>query len=354
MKLTLQLQLLPTVDQKADLLATMGRFNEAATFAAKVGFDAGIYGQVDAAPARLSGDSGSGLACPRKWRFGLSPRPSSVSSGTSRGCPVFKPRSAICYDQRVLSFKGPTEVSLWTLSGRLRMPFVCGGLPTRATRPDQGPVRPRPPRRQVLFALHDRPARIGPPSRPSTSSVWIWASSISRTDSDGNTYSGDAVDAVRRRHQRNRERLQRRGTKGAKKALKRQSRRESNFRAAREPLHREGHRRACQGHRSRGSPSRNSAGFAAGLRFASGNEPATRGWAFHQLRSFVEYKARLAGVFVVAVDPRNTSRTCSACGHCEKANRKSQAEFVCRHCGYSTNADRNARPQSPDEGLGCL
>ena len=30
-------------------------------------------------------------------------------------CPVFKPRSAICYDQRVLSFKGLTTVSLWTL-----------------------------------------------------------------------------------------------------------------------------------------------------------------------------------------------------------------------------------------------
>jgi predicted transposase len=46
MKLTLPLQLLPTAAQKADLLATMERFNEAATFAAKVGFDTGVYGQV--------------------------------------------------------------------------------------------------------------------------------------------------------------------------------------------------------------------------------------------------------------------------------------------------------------------
>ena len=27
---------------------------------------------------------------------------------------------------RILSFKGLTEVSLWTLAGRLRVPFVCG------------------------------------------------------------------------------------------------------------------------------------------------------------------------------------------------------------------------------------
>ncbi|MER3487754.1 MAG: hypothetical protein C4307_02970 [Chloroflexota bacterium] len=41
-------------------------------------------------------------------------------------------------------------------------------------------------------------------------------------------------------------------------------------------------------------------------------------WGLHQLRSFIEYKARLAGVPVVCVDPRN--RACPACGHVSKAN----------------------------------
>jgi predicted transposase len=45
MKLTLQLQLIPTADQKAELLATMERFNEAASFAAKAGFEAGVFSQ---------------------------------------------------------------------------------------------------------------------------------------------------------------------------------------------------------------------------------------------------------------------------------------------------------------------
>jgi putative transposase len=45
---------------------------------------------------------------------------------------------------------------------------------------------------------------------------------------------------------------------------------------------------------------------------------------------------------VVKVDPRNTSRTCSECGHCEKDNRKSQAKFLCVSCGMSMNADANA------------
>jgi IS605 OrfB family transposase len=66
------------------------------------------------------------------------------------------------------------------------------------------------------------------------------------------------------------------------------------------------------------------------------------GWSFFQLQSFVAYKARLLGVPVVWVDPRNTSRTCSACGHCAEANRKSQSEFVCGHCGFALHADHNA------------
>jgi putative transposase len=77
---------------------------------------------------------------------------------------------------------------------------------------------------------------------------------------------------------------------------------------------------------------------------ARGGEARNRlsGWSFAQLFAFVSYKARLAGVPVVEVDPRNTSRTCSGCGHCERANRKSQAEFSCRSCGMSMNADWNA------------
>src|SRR5690606_37816735 len=43
-------------------------------------------------------------------------------------------------------------------------------------------------------------------------------------------------------------------------------------------------------------------------------------WGFHQLRSFVSYKAALLGVPVLLVDPRNTSRTCPECGHVAKEN----------------------------------
>lgn len=53
-------------------------------------------------------------------------------------------------------------------------------------------------------------------------------------------------------------------------------------------------------------------------------------------------KCDLAGVVLVEVNPANTSRRCSACGHTTKENRESQAVFGCVACGHSANADVNA------------
>ncbi|PJE77320.1 hypothetical protein CI610_03764 [invertebrate metagenome] len=45
---------------------------------------------------------------------------------------------------------------------------------------------------------------------------------------------------------------------------------------------------------------------------------------------------------MVAVNPAYTSQTCSVCGHTEKANRKTQANFKCVACGHTENADVQA------------
>lgn len=62
-------------------------------------------------------------------------------------------------------------------------------------------------------------------------------------------------------------------------------------------------------------------------------------WAFRQLIDFVTYKAAKAGVGVMFVDPRRTSRTCPKCGHATKSNRPTQSDFRCVACGYRGNAD---------------
>ncbi|MBM0239131.1 transposase [Micromonospora sp. ATA32] len=61
------------------------------------------------------------------------------------------------------------------------------------------------------------------------------------------------------------------------------------------------------------------------------------GWGI--FLSILAAKAESAGRTIIAVDPRNTSRTCPACGHCAKENRVSQSHFVCVTCGYTAHAD---------------
>lgn len=62
-----------------------------------------------------------------------------------------------------------------------------------------------------------------------------------------------------------------------------------------------------------------------------------QGWG--EFRRQLEYKTTWRGGYFVAVDPRNTSRTCPCCGHISAENRKTQALFCCIKCGHEANAD---------------
>ncbi|WCD83792.1 hypothetical protein KPP03845_100111 [Streptomyces xanthophaeus] len=50
-------------------------------------------------------------------------------------------------------------------------------------------------------------------------------------------------------------------------------------------------------------------------------------------------KAESAGREVIAVDPRNSSRTCPECGHVAKENRPTQEKFHCVSCSHQAHAD---------------
>ena len=64
--------------------------------------------------------------------------------------------------------------------------------------------------------------------------------------------------------------------------------------------------------------------------------------SFSEFRRQLEYKGKLYGCEVIAVNPAYTSQRCSVCGHTEKGNRLTQSAFRCLSCGFEINADRNA------------
>ncbi|HMK47817.1 MAG TPA: transposase [Methanocella sp.] len=158
------------------------------------------------------------------------------------------------------------------------------------------------------------------------------------TTSDGIIYSGDKCNEVRGRFSNLKARLQSADTKSAKRHLKQISGHERRFKTnTNHTIAKQIVQAAKDTNRAIAMEeltyicSRTTVRHKQRGRFGK--------WAFDQLRQFIEYKAKIAGVLVTFVNPKNTSRECSVCGYTDKNNRKTQAEFVCLNCGRTELAD---------------
>lgn len=264
---------------------------------------------------------------------------------------VFELRGAIAYDDRILSWALPDRsVSIWTLAGRQRIPFVCGAqqwalLQTRRGEADLVLVNGQ----WYLYATCEVEA---PEPDDVVGALGVDLGIVNlATDSDGAIYSGQQVERVRQRHQRRRDRLQRVGTKSAKRRLKKLAGKQRRFQ--KDTNH-------CISKQLVAAAKRTKCMIAIedlrGIRtrvrvYGSQQRARHSNWGFAQLRAFLTYKAQQAGVVVCAVDPRYTSQTCNACGCVDKRNRQSQALFACVSCFHNAPADLNAARNIRDRAV---
>lgn len=339
MKLTLQLKLVPTPEQHTALLETMRAFNAAASYAAQVGFADHVFGQ----PAIH-------VRCYRELRerFGLSSQMAVRAIGKAvetfrrdkTGCPVFRPEGAMTYDERLLGWKGPAHVSLLTLQGREVVAMVYGAYQAGFLQRLQGQVDlVYRDGTFYLYAIIDVPEDA--PIEPTRFlGVDLGIVNIA-TDSDGNSYTGEALEDVRARAATARQTYQSTHTKSAKRRLKKMAGKQARFqRWANHGLAK------CLVAYAKDTKAalvlEELTHIRSRMTVRRSQRSKQHNWSFRQLREFVVYKAQRAGVPLVFVDPRNTSRTCARCGFVDKRNRRSQAEFSCLRCGHTAHADQNA------------
>ena len=308
MDITLQVQLFPDADQARALRGTVERFNEACNWIAGELFDRKLSNRIEA--QRL-------LYHRIRERFALTAQTAILA--IRRACEAYKrdkairvkfrKHAAITYDPRVLRFVGLDKVNLWTIAGRLTIPILMGKYQADRFTTAKGQCDLVLRKDGKWFLLVTVKVPEGTPI-PSTDflGVDLGLARIA-TDSDGNHHSGKAVEAVRRKHNLQRKRLQKRDTKGAKKKLKRIGGKEARFRKA------ENHRisKAIVA-AAKGTGSGIGVEDLSGIRNrlpAWGRDVRNRlsGWSFGQLVAFLSYKAKLAGVEVVAVDPRHCPRS---------------------------------------------
>ncbi|MHB1709631.1 MAG: RNA-guided endonuclease InsQ/TnpB family protein [Thermoplasmataceae archaeon] len=330
------LKILPDTEQKGILLETMEVFNKACDDISRTSFEHGfpnkyelhrlVYYSIKDAyklPSQLIVRAISKVA---------------ESYKVDRTCMhEFDRHGSIIYDQRILSFKGLDRVSMNTLHGRIRMPMVFGEYQEQKLSRVHGQADLV--YRNGTFYLA---VVVDVPEEPEYEpldyiGVDLGVKNIATT-SDGRNHSGDAVRKTRIDMAKHRQRLQKRGTRSAKRHLKKISGKEKRFqKVVNHNISKEIVAEAKG--TGRGIALEDLAGINQGTVVRHKQRYIRMSWAFHQLRTYIEYKARIAGVPVVPVNPENTSRECPECHAIDSRNRPDRDSFKCVRCGYAGEAD---------------
>jgi IS605 OrfB family transposase len=333
---TLPVKLAPSPEQHAALLATMERFNLACDWIAEAAFRDRCANKVVLQKS---------VYYPVRERFGLSAQLtiraiSKVVEAYKRDKgvqPRFRRHGAVPYDERIMSWKGVEAVSLLALGGRQVMPVRFGAY--QAARLDRRRGQADLVYRDGVFYLYVTIDTPEPPVGEVEDYLGIDLGIVNlATDSDGTTYSGVAVERHRRIHAHRRRNLQRKGTHAARRKLRRISGRQARYQTDTNHVISKAVVRQAKD-TVRGIALENLSGIRGRVTVRRPQRARHSNWAFFQLRGFVSYKAALAGVPVVAVDPHNTSRTCPGCGCVGKANRPTRDSFLCTSCGLAGPSD---------------
>lgn len=126
MKLTAQAELLPTPQQAEALKRTPEQANKACNTISAQAWETGTFRRYDLHrlvyyKVRAAFDLSAQVVVRCIAKVADAYR---LDQKTER---AFKPMGAITFDRRILCWKlGPREVSLWTVAGRLHIPFTCG------------------------------------------------------------------------------------------------------------------------------------------------------------------------------------------------------------------------------------
>jgi IS605 OrfB family transposase len=257
-----------------------------------------------------------------------------VSCPTSKRCPIrYDARSYTVWFDRC-------EVSILSLNGRVKLPFEMAEyywqyLTWRNTSADL--LQDRKGRWWLHIVMETGAPKVEPTNQVVGIDLGIATPAV---DSNGNKYGSNHWKQVEDKTFELRRRLQSKGTKSAKRHLKKLSGRQKRFRKDCDHVL---SKRLVQSVQSGATlVFEDLTNIRGRAKMRKAQRRRLHGWSFAQFQAFVTYKAEARGVKVGFVDPRYTSQKCSQCGHIERGNRPSQAEFRCKKCGYECHADDNA------------
>ena len=251
--------------------------------------------------------------------------------------PEFRLDGAIVYDQRILSWKKLEAVSLATLQGRQVVPIRFGEYQKARLDRIRGQADLMLVKGIFYLCAVVEVSEESPYDPKGVLGVDLGIKNLA-VDSDGEVHSGEQTTNTREQLDSLKARLQSKGTKSAKRHLKKLSGRMARF--SKDVNHCISKQIVAKAKGTlRSIALEDLQGIRNRVTVRKAQRRSLHTWNFGLLRMFVDYKAKIAGVPVVFVDPRNTSRTCPSCGHVSKANRPTRDNFRCESCGFAGAAD---------------
>jgi IS605 OrfB family transposase len=340
---TIPCKLKPTPEQASDMDATLDAFAQACNFAADVARQIGSTNKIKVQRAAYT-EIRQRFGLPANLAIRAIARACAALKVPSKMHSAFKPASAD-FDARVFAFQESNGTfGLTLLPGRTRIASALGDRQRSMLKGRKPTSAILVKRRDGDYFLHVAIEEESPDPPQPSDFLGIDLGIINlATTSEGQTFSGEAVNRNRRRRATARKQHQRKGTKRAKRKLKAMAGRQRRYQAW---INHQISKQIVANAKAlgigialedlQGIRDRIETTVGKALRRRLGN------WSFHQLRTFIIYKAALAGVPVVFVDPKYTSQTCAECGHRDRRNRQRQSEFSCTACNHEANADVNA------------
>ncbi len=228
MKQTMLLKLAPTPEQAQALLETMHAFNAACDYIAAQAYAAQVANKFELQKMTY-GELRTTYHLPAQLAIRAISKTTDTYKRDKSMQPHFRPEGALVFDERVMSFKGLTTVSLLTISGRVLVPFRIGAYQEARMGAIQGQADLLYRNGTFSLAVTLDVPEPTPDTPDGTLGVDLGIVNLA-TDSEGETFSGKHVEKVRQRHHALRQRLQKRGTKNAKRHLKKLSGKEARFR----------------------------------------------------------------------------------------------------------------------------
>ncbi len=247
-------------------------------------------------------------------------------------------RTSVHYDKRTYSIKGD-GVSLNTLRGRIWAPWILGEHQRRileSGEPKEAELVLRSGHwffNLVVESEDPQLRRTGPVMGLDVGENTLAASST------GKVWGGEDLRHRRDTYLALRRRLQSNGSQSARQKLRQVSGKER--RRVKHLNHETSKAIIREALRARASKIRMEDLTHIRERIRAGRRMRTRlhRWAFRQLQSFIDYKARAVGIAVEYVNPAYSSRSCSECG---ALGSRLKHRFVCESCGLRAHADLNA------------